>query len=179
MFVLVGYASAHGSTQQVAERIAERLRSRGVGVEALPLDQVRHTDRYDAVVLGSAIHDQAWLPQARQFVQRNAPQLAAQPVWLFSVGMPGALAQALRGLAAREGPKILADLTAGLSDDIKPRDHRLFSGVVRAEHLPKVGRLFFRALGGRYGDFRNWQEIDTWAEDIARALSKVALAATA
>jgi hypothetical protein len=26
-------------------------------------------------------------------------------------------------------------------------------------------------LKGSYGDYRNWQEIDAWAEDIARQLA--------
>jgi hypothetical protein len=29
-------------------------------------------------------------------------------------------------------------------------------------------------MGGRYGDFRNWEEIDTWAAAIAEDLHRVA-----
>ncbi|MGH4011856.1 MAG: flavodoxin domain-containing protein [Pseudonocardiaceae bacterium] len=57
-------------------------------------DRVRDLCRYDAVVLGSAIHNQEWLPQAIRFVRRNLDALAARPVWLFSAGMPGALPRA-------------------------------------------------------------------------------------
>lgn len=170
MFVLVGYASEHGSTRGVAERIANRLGEHGHRVELLSLDQVQDPAGYEAAVLGSAIHDQAWLPRATQFICRNRDALARRPVWLFSVGMPGALGRRWRTLAMTEGPTVIA----GFRDAIHPRDHRLFTGVVHPDQLPFFGRVVFRALGGHYGDFRDWKEIDAWAEGIARELTTAA-----
>lgn len=170
MLVLVGYASEYGSTQGIAERIAARLSEGGSRLEVSSLDQVRDLDRYDAAVLGSAIHDQQWLPPAVQFVRRNLDALAALPVWLFSVGMPGALPHPLRRLAMQEKQKVIA----GFQDAIGPRDHRLFSGAIDRDQLSLVGRLLFRALGGRYGDFQDWTEIDAWAESIAQQLAMTA-----
>jgi menaquinone-dependent protoporphyrinogen oxidase len=169
MIVLVAYASVHGSTRGIAERIAAKIGERASRVELRSLDQIQNVESYDAFVLGSAIHDQAWLPQAVDFVTRHRATLAARPVWLFSVGMPGALGRPLRALAMTEGPKVIA----GLRDAITPRDHRLFSGVVVRDQLPLFGHIVFRALGGRYGDFRAWKEIDAWAEEIAKQLSFV------
>jgi menaquinone-dependent protoporphyrinogen oxidase len=166
MVVLVGYASEHGSTRGIAERVAARLGEHGSRVEVLSLDQVRDVGGYDAVVLGSAIHNQAWLPQATQFVRRNLGALAGRPLWLFSVGMPDALPGPLRALARKEEAKVIA----GFRDAIRPRGHHLFSGVFHRDQVPFVGRLIFRAMGGRYGDFRDWQQIDAWAQGIARQL---------
>ena len=46
MTVLVAYASKHGSTQGIAERIAERLRQLGKEAEARPLDEVSDPGSY-------------------------------------------------------------------------------------------------------------------------------------
>jgi menaquinone-dependent protoporphyrinogen oxidase len=91
--VLVTCASPHGSTQGIAERIAARLRAGGISVDCAPVQhvqdvqdaqdvqdvqdvqdaqEVRGVADYDAVIVGSAIHDQAWLPEASQFVAATA-----------------------------------------------------------------------------------------------------------
>lgn len=159
--VLVAYASAHGSTEEIASRIAVRL-----GVDLAAMRDVRDIGRYDAVVLGSAIHDQQWLPDAVAFVNRFRFDLMSKSLWAFSVGLPGALHGPLRPFAMREEAKIRALAV----ESLHPRDHRLFTGVVRAEHFPALSRVLFRAVGGRFGDFRDWPEIDRWTDEIAEAL---------
>ena len=122
---------------------------------------------YDAFVVGSAVHDQKWLPEARSFVRQGIAAPGSRPVWLFSVGMPGALRGPWKRLMYKEVPVIEADLAVPFT----PRGHRLFSGVIRPEHLSRRGRLMFRLMGCRYGDHRDWSEIDGWAEQIAGALA--------
>jgi Flavodoxin domain len=70
--VLVVYASAHGSTKGVAERIAARLGERGARVEVRPVDEVDDIGAYDSVILGSAVYSQSWIPNANEFLRRNA-----------------------------------------------------------------------------------------------------------
>lgn len=169
MTVLVTYATAAGSTAGVAQRIADRLISDGFDVSCLPVDKVRDPiASYDAVVIGSAIHGQAWLPEATRFVEKHAAELAGRPTWLFSVGMPGALGRGLRRWAMKEGPKVVAPFAR-----VHPWDTRLFSGVVLRSHLPFTGRVVFRLMGGRYGDFRDWDDIDRWADEINVAIPRV------
>lgn len=91
MTVLVAYASAHGSTRTVAERVAARLGRHGLDVELAALDAVPDVGPYRAVVLGSAVHNGAWLPEAVDCVRRQRASLFARPVWMFSVGMAAAL----------------------------------------------------------------------------------------
>src|SRR4051794_24607977 len=84
--VLVGHASAAGSTAGIAERIAGTLREAGLEADARPLGPGVSVDDVDAVVLGSAVHSMHWLPEALQFLTRTAATLGARPVWCFSVG---------------------------------------------------------------------------------------------
>ena len=48
-----------------------------------------------------------------------------------------------------------------------------FAGAIARSHWPATGRAFFRAIGGRYGDHRNWPAIDAWADHIAAQLRQV------
>jgi menaquinone-dependent protoporphyrinogen oxidase len=164
--VLVGYASAHRCTEEIAGRIADRLAVDDIRVDLRRMADVREIDRYDAVVLGSAVHNQRWLPEATAAAERLRPALLTKPLWAFSVGMPGAMPRALRSIAMREEAEIReVDL-----ESLRPRDHHLFTGVIRPEHLPLFGRVVMRVMGVRFGDFRDWAEIDRWADDISAAL---------
>ncbi|GGO90476.1 flavodoxin domain-containing protein [Wenjunlia tyrosinilytica] len=164
MLVLIGYATCFGSTRGVAERIGTRLGNGGLGVDVRSLELVEEAAAYDAAVLGSAIHDRAWLPEAARFLRRESGVLASRPVWLFSVGLARAMGG--RWEAKAPEPQEVADFRKAAH----PLDHRLFAGAVRPEHLPRAGRLAYRLMRGRYGDFRNWQEIDAWADGIAHHL---------
>jgi menaquinone-dependent protoporphyrinogen oxidase len=166
MRVLVAYATCHGSTAEIANGIAGRIEARGHTVECRAMSDVSDVSGYGAVVAGSAIHDQAWLPEAIEFASRFAPALATKPLWLFMVGMPAALPHPLQIWAMQEEDKMVVKL----SPLLHPRGHHLFSGVVRKEHLTSGEKARFRLVGGRYGDFRDWQEIDAWATAVADEL---------
>ncbi|MEU6394684.1 flavodoxin domain-containing protein [Streptomyces sp. NPDC046939] len=166
MTVLVACASEHGSTRDVSERLAARLWQRGLAVDLAALGDDPDPARYRALVLGSAVHDGAWLPEAADYVRRRQTELATRPVWMFSVGMTAALPLPLRMLALRtEQPAI-----SRVVESVAPRGHRRLSGVIRPDHLDRRGRIVFRLLGCRYGDHRDWAEIDAWADGVATAL---------
>jgi menaquinone-dependent protoporphyrinogen oxidase len=166
MKILMAYATCDGSTRGIADRIAARLRERGHDAESLGVNDVHDLSPYDAFVVGSAIHGQAWLPEATRFMEWHAPVLAARPTWLFSVGMPDALAKSLRKWAGKEGPKVVEPF-----QEVNARDNHLFTGVVTKDQLPWVSRVVFRVAGGHYGDFRDWDAIDAWADEIATSLA--------
>ncbi|MDW8804250.1 flavodoxin domain-containing protein [Streptomyces scabiei] len=168
MDILVGFATAHGSTREIAERLAAELSEAGLKAEARAMDTVDDADAYRAFVLGSAVHGQTWLDPAKDFLRDNLGLLGARPVWLFSVGMPGALRGPGKRLAPREAPAIVDSLPG----DLPYRDHRLFSGVIGQTQLPLRGRIMFHLMGGRFGDYRDWDAIDAWAAGIAAELAR-------
>jgi menaquinone-dependent protoporphyrinogen oxidase len=172
VIVLVAYATDHGSTRGVADRIADRLRQRGLDARARPVADVAEVPGYEAVVLGSAIHGGTWLPEARRFADRNAAPLRERPVWLFSVStlgdeesmFPARVANRLRALR-KETPELTQMRLL-----LHPREHRNFAGAIARSDWPATGRAFFRVTGSRYGDHRNWPAIDAWADLIAPQL---------
>ncbi len=172
MTVLVGYASAHGSTKGVAEAIAERVRLAGLAAEVLPIDEIAGLDAYEGIILGRAVHDQAWLPQGLAFLRAHAVELAARPVWLFSVSSVGDSSSFFGRRATRlfQRLKRVPEARRRIDQAIGPRGHRDFSGAIQRDHWTTSGSVFLRVFGGRYGDHRDWEGIARWADGIAAAL---------
>jgi menaquinone-dependent protoporphyrinogen oxidase len=161
MTVLVAYASKHGSTEGIAEAIAGRLRERGEPVESGSVDGFADLGDARAVVLGSAIYAGSWMKEAMEFAHRHAEALATRPVWLFSSGPLGAQVE-----DEEEQPRQLAELR-GL---IGPVDHRMFFGALDRSRLGFGERMIVKAVKAPEGDFRDWDAIRDWADDIAREL---------
>ena len=157
MTVLVAYASKHGSTQG----IAEKLRQLGKEAEARSVDEVSDTGLYEAFVIGSAIYYGSWLKEATEWVRRNRAVLAQHPVWLFSSGPLGTEVK-----DAEQQPKEMAEFQQA----IRPREQRIFFGALDPSRLSFAERVMVKAVRAPEGDFRDWQAIDAWAASIARDL---------
>lgn len=166
--VLVAYASADGSTAEIARFIGDELTRRGARVEVQSVTDLPDPAPWDAVVLGSAIHNMSWLPVADEYVRRFRSTLANKDIWLYSVG----LGPALRGPIGRRIGRATPRSTSELVRSVHPRDHQGFAGVFDRKHTSRLTRAIYRAIGGgRYGDLREWGQIRRWADDIAEALS--------
>jgi menaquinone-dependent protoporphyrinogen oxidase len=179
MKVLVAYASAYGSAKGVAGAIGDRLAGVGLDVEVRSVDEVTALTDHDVVVLGSAIHNSAWLPPARRFVDAHVSELAERRVWVFAVSSIGETSSFFGPRVARVGRRARrrAEGSAPPWEPLHPEGHRSFAGVIEHDHWNRVGRLFMRVFGGRYGDHRDWDDIRSWADEIARCVQAVDTAA--
>lgn len=173
MTVLVAYASKHGATQGIAERIARTLTSTGQQAEARPVKSAGELAGYEAFVIGSATYAFHWRKEASEFVRRNGAILAGRPAWLFSSGPLGTEDTGAKGrdLRTTTEPKDIPELTAA----IHARDHHVFFGALDPNQLTVAERSLRKLPAARAalaeGDFRNWAEIDDWARAIADELS--------
>jgi menaquinone-dependent protoporphyrinogen oxidase len=172
--VLVAHASRHGSTAQIAERIAERLSVAGLDAVAMDVDEVDDAAAYDAYVIGGAAYMYHWLKPATRFVRHHQALLAERPVWLFASGPVGDETVDDEGhdLLEVSRPKEFDELHEAL----KPREEKVFFGKWDPA-APPVGfaeRMMRFVPAGRdalpSGDFRDWPEIAAWADEIAAAL---------
>ena len=161
MTILVAYASKHGSTQGIAERIAEKLRQLGKEAEARPMEEVKNLGSYEAFVIGSAVYYGSWLKEATEWVHHNQAILAQHPVWLFSVGPLGVEVK-----DAEQQPKEIAEFQQA----IRPRGEHIFFGALDHSKLSFPERMIVKAVRAPEGDFRDWGAIDDWAASIARDL---------
>lgn len=177
MKILVTYASRHGATRGIAERLAGTLRQHGLEATVRPVTEAGDVAAYDAVVIGSAAYMYHWLKDATEFVRRNHPSLASRPVWLFSSGPLGTETVDAEGKDIRAGaePREFAEFR----EQIRPRDERVFFGAYDPDAKP-IGFMerLTRAMPAARdafpaGDFRDWAEIEAWAASIARELAAV------
>lgn len=167
--VLVAYASKHGATAEIAEKIGQALREAGLDTEVLPADRVTGLGPYRAVVLGSAMYVGRWQKEASRFLEHNEKALAERPVWIFSSGPTG------------EGDPV--ELSSGwifpkglqpIADRIKPRDITIFHGSLDITKLGFLEKQMIKGVKAPVGDFRDWQAITSWAKAIAEALQQAA-----
>lgn len=181
--VLVVYASRHGGTRGIAERIAAALTDAGVNARATSAETARDVAVADAYVIGSGVYMGSWLKEGTDFISRYAETLATRPVWLFSSGpLKGSTAKVVDdpladALGPIEGPgsggrKKVEELAAL----IHARENRIFFGAFNPADPPKaIGERFVRLMPAfkgilPAGDFREWDVIDAWARLIAREL---------
>jgi menaquinone-dependent protoporphyrinogen oxidase len=181
MSILVAYATRHGATRGIAERITERLRAAGLDAEARPATEVRDAARYDAFVVGAAAYMFHWLEDATTFVKRNRALLAERPTWLFSSGPVGTdtVDKEGRDVLVASEPKEFAEFR----DAIHPHDEKVFFGAIDPAAKPiglaeRVMSLMPAAKAALpQGDFRDWPAIDAWADAIAHELAGAAVLA--
>lgn len=181
MKVLVAYATKHGSTRGIAERIGATLEAEGLEVTTMSVESAGDLAGYDAFVVGSAAYMGGWLGEATTFVRRNRSTLAQRPVWLFSSGPVGTdkVDKNGRDVLVASEPKEFVEFDAA----IHPRGKRVFFGAYDPD-APPVGMA--EGFMGRFirlmpavrnvlpaGDFRDWPEIEAWAREIAHALQAV------
>ena len=161
--ILVTYASQAGSTAEVAEAIAQTLISSGASVDVLRMRDVQDLTPYRAVIAGSAIHGQKWLPEGMRFLRTHQVELRTKPFAAFMVCITLGSKHAEQ---YRTGIMAWLDPVRGL---VKPVSEGFFAGKLDFSKLPlTLNTLFLRlavALGALpKGDYRDWKAIRAWAE---------------
>ena len=170
--ILVTYASRSGSTAGIAEAIGRTLAENGVAVDVLPMNEVQDIAPYRAVVAGSAIQKEKWLPEAMEFMNKHQAEIAQKPFAAFLVCM----ALALNNSRMRERAKgTAATWMEPIRTLANPVSEGLFAGVLDLSKLPALGYKVLGRLGiliglWKQGDHRDWDAIHGWANDLPAKL---------
>jgi menaquinone-dependent protoporphyrinogen oxidase len=174
MQVLVAYASRHGSTMGIAQRIAAELQRREIPVSFKHVDEPIKVGQYDAFVIGSSVYMGHWEREAQAFVRENAHWLANKPVWLFSSGPVGTEQVDKQGRDVLETSRPAE--FAEFQSLIHPRAEQVFFGVYDPgrKHATLAEKMVTKIPAIRdvlpAGDFRDWDAIEAWADGIAREI---------
>lgn len=166
--MLIGVASRHGATREIAEVLAQKLFHRGIDAVVHDAATVRSFSGYDGAIIGSAVYMGHWLKPAQRLAERYLDEAGSRPLWLFSSGPAGA--------AAAEGdePSSIQPLLAAP----QVRGHHTFAGKVERDRLGPLEKLAVHLAHVPEGDFRSWADIDAWADQISQDLVAPVGAAT-
>lgn len=163
MKVLVATASKHGSTKEIADRISERLVGKEITVETRSVVEAGDPTSYDAVVLGSGIYAGNWIKTAKSYVDSHTDSLRRMRVWVFSSGPLGD--------PLKPDPAQAVTQIAPILEPIGPIEHLVFPGSIEKSNLSMGERAIIKMVKAPYGDFRDWDAIDQWADQIAAAMT--------
>ncbi|HVR31090.1 MAG TPA: flavodoxin domain-containing protein [Acidimicrobiia bacterium] len=160
--VLVSAGSKHGSTAEIASRIASQLEEHGCDVTFCPPNDAGDVADFDAIVLGSAVYAGRWTADAKDLAHAIGRVDPIPAVWLFSSGPVGDPPK------PDEEPVDAADILTAT----RAKEHRVFAGKIDKSKLGFGEKAIVMALKVPEGDFRDWDAIDRWASQIAEQLTK-------
>jgi menaquinone-dependent protoporphyrinogen oxidase len=192
---LVAFASRHGSTEKVAEVVAEGLRGGGFEVRLDRLDKDLDVTGYDAVVVGAPMI-MGWHRAARRFVAEHRHDLKRVPTAYFMTAMSltDTGADSVGGVPVFKDPWLvkppkdaaklgrreqyaapehyLGDVLRA-APDVRPRAVAFFGGALDLTTMNIFERLFVMlVIGVTPGDARNWKAIAEWSAGLPAALGR-------
>lgn len=165
--VLVAYASRHESTADVARVMADELSESGSTVDIRSIEGIQKLGGYDAIIIGSAIRYDKWLPEATDFVARHQSTLQQTPVSLFFTCMT----LSIKSEKATAQVAEYAAQIAALLPQVSSAGVGQFAGALDFSKIPLPSRLIakfvFAFLRVKAGDYRDWAAIRDWARTSA------------
>lgn len=163
--ILVAFASKHQATAEIAYNITDTLRRKGLDAKCVEVGSDIDVSEYEAVILGSAVYAGQWLTKAEKFLKKNVDVLARMPVWLFSSGPTGSgdPVELLDGW-------IFPENLAAFAQQIHPQEIAVFGGRIDLDLLNIGERIIIKAVRGKVGDFRDWDQIYVWGTHVAEKI---------
>ena len=161
--VLVAYATKLNSTIEVTQAIGETIAQNGTTVEIKPIKDIPDITGYDAAIIGSAIRMGQWLPEATNFVKDHLGVLSQIPTAIFSVHI-------LNLGDDPESQKERLAYTDPVNKMLSPIAEAFFAGKIDPARLNFFERLLFKVVHSPAGDFRDWENIRNWANEVSQLI---------
>lgn len=166
--ILVAYASQGGSTAGIAEAIGQTLTANGTVIDVRPVKEITDLSPYRAVVIGSAVHSGKWMPEAAAFVECHKNTLRRMPTAVFQVCM-------MLATSNEQYKRMVPDWLTPLRAQIQPAAEASFAGALWPNKYLKLSEklglhIFLAAIQLKAGDYRNWEAIRIWAENLRPVL---------
>ncbi|HBU70499.1 MAG TPA: hypothetical protein DEE98_08995 [Elusimicrobia bacterium] len=162
--VLIVYGSYAGSTAEVAEKMKDYLEKEGCVVEILSAEGKQiDIEKYDMVIIGSAIHGGKPHENIIKFVDANRVSLNSKKIAVFAVcSFVTSSKENNRKLAQTFPDRVASGLT--------PFSKAVFAGNIKSLgwFMNYMGKI---ALGVKPGDYRDWNKINEWAESLLKTSS--------
>ena len=170
MDVLIAYASTHGQTEKVAQRVAEVARRRGdaVHVEHLADAHDPSPKPFDAVIVAGSVHASRHQRELVRWVRRHHTTLNMRPTALLSVSLSAAEDTDEARADVRLVVDRLLDDTGWIPTEVVP-----VAGALRYRHYDAPTRILLRLIAGRHEqptdtyeefEYTDWQALEQCTE---------------
>ena len=175
--VLLVYATTHGHTAKIANRIADGLRGGGLSVDMHDVRTAAKPDlrAYDGVIVGASVHGGQHQREVVDWVRERARALNGLPSAFFSVCLTAADDSEESQRATREYIDVFLDDTGWI-----PRETVSFAGALQYREYDFVTRLVMRVLMRR-GDYptdvtedfeyTDWEAVERFGRTYAALLT--------
>lgn len=167
MRILVAYATAHGSSKEVAQFIGRVLSTYSAEVTVANVVDIKSVEGYDAYVLGTPIHASLWLQEMCTFFDRFREPLMQKPMYFWITCI-----RSLEEDGKKHALQYYFDYK--LLNDYQVRETAVFTGKLDTRDITRQEQWFLAANydgkllpGNIHQDYRDWQAIAAWANSIA------------
>jgi menaquinone-dependent protoporphyrinogen oxidase len=158
--VLIAYGTASGSTEEVAQAIAEEARNTEIEVDVTSVETIKDISGYDGVIVGSAVRMFHIIPKTRRFLRQYRKALEKVPVAYFVVCLA-------MGEPTPENIEKANKYAEPMVKIKQPVSLGLFGGCIDHEKMTDFFGKSMRALPEQ--DHRDWDKIRAWGrETIAK-----------
>jgi menaquinone-dependent protoporphyrinogen oxidase len=175
--VLLVYATTHGHTAKIANRIGDVLREGGLGVDLHDVRTAAKPDlrAYDGVIVGASVHGGHHQHEIVDWARGHARALNGLPSAFFSVCLTAADDTEESHRATREYIDVFLDDTGWI-----PRETVSFAGALQYREYDFVTRLVMRVLMRRGEhptdvtedyDYTDWDAVDSFGRTCAKMLT--------
>lgn len=172
---LVVYGTRWGGTVKVAEKIGATLTKQGIPTHVVDAKNSPSVKQYDIVIVGSGISAGSWTKDASCYLKNHAEELREKKTALFvSCGAVEKEDQKERDadydslLVAVARKYGLSPVSYGFFGGILDfkANYTLFEKLIVTLSKNKLKRLGIDTT--KPYDFRDWNQIETWAKTIAQ-----------
>jgi menaquinone-dependent protoporphyrinogen oxidase len=148
--ILIAFDTKHGSTAEVADAIASRLRERGAEVEIGPARGASDLTDFRGIIVGAPIYSGRWMKGAHRLLRKLAkvPPDRRPPVAIFALGP-----------RKDEGPE----------DWVRPRQ-QFERALDKHRTISPISTALFGGVDPPrkkdHRDVRDWGAIAAWADQV-------------
>jgi len=178
--VLVLYASTHGHTTKIAERIGAALTERSLEATVRNVDEpgpIVDPTEFEGVIVGASVHASKHQPAVAEWVEQHHAALQHRPTAFFSVS-----------LSAADDTDEARDDTQKMIDDFLTETHwaptitASFAGALQFREYNLPTRVLMRLIARKHmedvdlhGDteFTDWDAVDAFAGQFAGSIHAV------
>lgn len=179
--VLVVYASTHGHTAKIAERIGAVLENHGISASVRDVHgcgEATDLRKYDGVIIGASVHAGHHQREVLDWIGHHRTRLSTRPSAFFSVSLTAADDADEARAAVREQIDDVLDDTGWI-----PRETVAFAGALQFKEYNLPTRVLMRLIARRIEhqteteidvhedtDYTDWAAVERFAEAFATSL---------